>query len=319
MEEGKTGKPFIIANPIYDTVFKRLMENHRVAKFILGTILEQQIEDLTVMPQEFTYKLDLTKNQDTDKAVDKETTGESRYYRISRLDFMATVRTGGGKSRKILIEIQKTWSTADVIRFRKYLGQQYVRKDIIDGKPTSLPVTTIYILGNNLPEIDCPCVKVGRRYVDMRDKQPIDAMSEFIEHLTHDSYVIQAGRITDVRYTTNLDRLLSIFEQKYFAREGSQVIKRYPYNPEDENMKLITGILHEMGVDPDENKLIEEEEESLRYIEDINSEHEALKKALEEKDKSLEEKEKSLKEKSRTIEEQTKEIEELKRLLREKR
>jgi hypothetical protein len=223
--EGKTGKPYVIANPIYDTVFKRLMENNRVAKFILGAILERQIEDLTVMPQEFTYKRDLTKAAEGDKGAksetDKETAEPYNYYRISRLDFMATVRTEGGELSKILIEVQKTWHTADVIRFRQYLGQQYVREDIIDGETVILPITTIYILGNNLPEIDCPCIKVGRTYTDMRDKQPIDARSEFIEHLTHDSYVIQAGRITDVHYTTNLDKVLSIFEQKYFVFAGA--------------------------------------------------------------------------------------------------
>jgi hypothetical protein len=34
----------IIANPIYDVVFKRLMENDKVAKFFIGTLLEQTIE-----------------------------------------------------------------------------------------------------------------------------------------------------------------------------------------------------------------------------------------------------------------------------------
>jgi hypothetical protein len=33
-------KPFIIANSIYDTVFKRLMENQRIVKFFLSTIIK---------------------------------------------------------------------------------------------------------------------------------------------------------------------------------------------------------------------------------------------------------------------------------------
>jgi hypothetical protein len=38
--KGPTGfKPFIIANPIYDTVFKRLMENMKIVKFFLSAIL----------------------------------------------------------------------------------------------------------------------------------------------------------------------------------------------------------------------------------------------------------------------------------------
>jgi hypothetical protein len=62
-----SGKPFIIANPIYDTVFKRLMENQRIVKFFLSTILERQIEDITVLPQEFTYRLDKTKVLEKEK------------------------------------------------------------------------------------------------------------------------------------------------------------------------------------------------------------------------------------------------------------
>jgi hypothetical protein len=211
----KMSKPFIIANPLYDTVFKRLMENQRIAKFFLSTILEQPVEDVTVLPQEFTYKFDPTKV--SEKSKNKVKKGSIEYYFIFRLDFMATIRDVDGTPRKILIELQKSWDALDVVRFRQYLGEQYVRVDYIDGKETILPITTIYILGNNIVGINCPCVKVGRIYIDMLNKKPINAESEFIENLTHDSYVIQAGRITDVRYATNLDKLLSIFEQKYFV------------------------------------------------------------------------------------------------------
>jgi hypothetical protein len=36
-----TSKKMIIANPIYDVVFKRLMENEWMAKFFIGTLLDQ--------------------------------------------------------------------------------------------------------------------------------------------------------------------------------------------------------------------------------------------------------------------------------------
>ena len=45
----------IIANPIYDVVFKRLMENERVAKFFISTMLGQKVESVQLKPQEFTY------------------------------------------------------------------------------------------------------------------------------------------------------------------------------------------------------------------------------------------------------------------------
>ncbi|MDR2776292.1 MAG: hypothetical protein LBC19_16455, partial [Tannerella sp.] len=173
-KKNKDWKPFIIANPIYDTVFKRLMENQRIAKFFLSTILEQQVEDITVMPQEFTYKLDKTKISGKTVEIEVEEKGKGgnvEYFSIFRLDFMATVLDVEGVRHKILIELQKSWDTMDVIRFRQYLGEQYVRVDIIEGKETVLPITTIYILGSNLSEVECPCVKVGRTYTDMLNRK----------------------------------------------------------------------------------------------------------------------------------------------------
>jgi hypothetical protein len=322
-EEKKTGKKtFTIANPIYDTVFKKMMENRQIAKFFLSTILEQQIEDVSVLPQEFVRKTNIPKGK-------KKRRGKIEYYSILRLDFMATVRTEDGRHKKILIEVQKSWDMMDVMRFRQYLGEQYATDSI-------LPITTIYILGNSLSEIQCPCIKVGRTYTDMLNKTPIDKKSEFIELLTNDSYVIQAGRITDVRYATNLDRLLSIFEQNYFVASGSDVEKEYRYQPEDEDIALITGILHEMICDPEERREIEGEREVLRIFNNVKNplrqtiakqakaleeKDKAIKeqaKTIEGKDKALEEKDKNIEEQAKNIEEKDKKIAELKRLLRDK-
>jgi hypothetical protein len=41
----------IIANPIYDTTFKKLMENGRLSRFFIGTLLEQTIVSLEMNPQ----------------------------------------------------------------------------------------------------------------------------------------------------------------------------------------------------------------------------------------------------------------------------
>ena len=51
----------IIANPIYDLTFKRLMESERVAKFFIGTLLGQTIETVPPAPQEFTRYDDKSK------------------------------------------------------------------------------------------------------------------------------------------------------------------------------------------------------------------------------------------------------------------
>ena len=104
----------VIANPIYDVVFKRMMENEKVAKFFIGTLLEQTIETVQIKPQEFTF------------------TDELAGISVFRLDFIATIKTDKGEFKKILIEIQKAKNQIDLMRFRNYLAEQYKKEDIVN-------------------------------------------------------------------------------------------------------------------------------------------------------------------------------------------
>ena len=47
----------IIANPIYDVVFKRLMENERIAKFFISTLLDETVVDLSIKSEALLLKL----------------------------------------------------------------------------------------------------------------------------------------------------------------------------------------------------------------------------------------------------------------------
>jgi hypothetical protein len=294
----------IIANPIYDVVFKRLMENERVVKFFIGTLLDQTIESVEAQPQEFTY-LD-----------------ELAGIAVFRLDFMAVIQTAGGERKKVLIEIQKARNLIDLMRFRNYLAEQYKKENIVDNEKIVLPITTIYVLGFTLPEIETACVKVDRNYIDLINKTLITRKNYFIESLTHDCFIVQAGRITN-RYQTRLDKLLSVFEQAHFT-DDTRVVKQYAHEPDEEEVKLITDILHHSGTEPEERKLIEIEQEAWRSINAMfeDKEKKYLKemgekdKALEEKDKALDENYKAMEEKDKALEEKDREIEALKRQLR---
>ncbi|MDR3266142.1 MAG: hypothetical protein LBT24_01035, partial [Tannerella sp.] len=307
-QEERRPKSLTIANPMYDTVFKRLMENDRVVKFFIGTLLEQEVLSVDVRPQEYTV---LSKKEKKKNA----TLG----YSVYRIDFMATVKTKEGEHKKILIEVQKTWDKGDAMRFRNYLADQYKRKDKVDGISIVLPITTIYVVGFDLTEIKSPCIKIGRNYIDLSNHQTIEAKDPFIEKLTHDSYIIQTKKITDERYRTKLDKLLSIFEQAHFYG-SDEILKQYRHQPDDEDMQLITSILHEMGADPEERKQLELEAEAIRIIEDNYVNEMRIKdKAIEEKDKALEEKDKTIEEKDKTIEETRKINEEQAKALEETR
>ncbi len=294
----------LIANPIYDVVFKRLMENDKVAKFFIGTLLDEVIENVEVKPQEFTYVNDLVG------------------VAVFRLDFIATIKTQTGEFKKVLIEVQKARNFIDLMRFRNYLAEQYKKEDLIDNKATILPITTIYILGFNLPEIETPCLKIERNYKDLVNQQIILERSDFAEKLTHDSFIVQVKRITN-RYQTKLDKLLSLFEQKYFL-DDKKITKNFQHDLEsDEDIKSTTTILHYVGTNPDERKLLEDEQEAWRSIDvmmgDLRSKMIESEKILKEKDKVIDENKKALDENKKVINEKDKLIEELMRKLNEKK
>jgi hypothetical protein len=232
---------------------------------------------------------------------------------VFRLDFVATIRTELGELKKVLIEIQKAKNPIDLMRFRNYLAEQYKREDIINQKKEVLPITTIYILGFKLPEINSACIKVERNYKDLIMDVILDTKSEFVEKLTHDSFVVQVERITD-RYQTRLDKLLSIFEQKYFIDER-KVLKEFAHDVDIEEMKLAMDILHHAGVTPEERAKIEAEREAWRTIQAMFGEQEEeLMKTLEE----LDEAKKALNETSQALNETSQALNETSQALTEK-
>ena len=288
----------IIANPIYDVVFKRLMENDKVAKFFIGTLLEQTIETVEVKPQEFTY------------------TNELAGLAVFRLDFIATIKTDAGHYKKVLIEIQKAKNPIDLMRFRNYLAEQYKKEDKINNENVVLPITTIYILGFKLPEIETPCIKVERNYKDLINKITLERKSEFVEKLTHDSFVVQVARITD-RYQTRLDKLLSVFEQSNFT-DAKEITKDFAHDPDIDELKTMTDILHYVGTDPKERKQIEIEQEAWRTVNAMFEEKERkYQKALEEKDQALNEKDQALNEKDQALNEKDQALNEKDKLIEE--
>jgi hypothetical protein len=286
----------IIANPIYDVVFKRMLENERVAKFFIGTLLEQTILSVEVKPQEFTYL------------------NESGSLAVFRLDFIATILTETGESKKVLIEIQKAQNQIDLMRFRNYLGEQYRKEDTVNDEKVALPITTIYILGFSLPEILTPCIKVERNYIDLINRTVLQTKSDFVERLTHDCFVVQVQRITG-RYQTRLDKLLSVFEQTNFL-DDKKIVKEFTHETDLEELKLMTEILHHSGTNPTEKQKIEAEQEAWRsYYAMFADERRKLLKALSEKDQALSEKDQALSEKEQALSEKDKVLSEKDQLI----
>ena len=193
-----------IANPIYDSVFKYLLDDLEIAKGLLSLILEEEIVELNFQPE--------------------ETRVESpRIFSpsiiIYRLDFKAVIKTKEGKYEKILIELQKTRRNSNIMRFRNYLADNYIKKDGVllnkGQKEVPLPIVTIYFLGFKLANILTPILKVCNTYYDIINKVTLKKKPKepFILLLNHESYTIQIPRLpADMR--SELEEILSVFKQE---------------------------------------------------------------------------------------------------------
>jgi hypothetical protein len=232
----------LIANPIYDTVFKHLLENQRAAKFFICTLLGKPILSISVRSPERTY-ID---------PKDKE-------LKLLRMDFTVEIGTEDSSSQKVIIEMQKSDKRiTDVSRFRRYLGHEYMHD--------TMPIISIYVLGFSLPGIDTACLRISRGYYDLIEDKEMPAVSDFAERLTHDCYIVQVPRIQP-RMKTPLDRLLSVFEQKNFI-DGTEADKTYDYPISDAGVKEITDILHYLSTDPEGRKELDDEQYYRQYVED---------------------------------------------------
>lgn len=191
----------IIANPIYDVVFKYLLEDVEIARELLSTILGDEIQSLELKPQE--------------TATEKSGGGIS----ILRFDFKAIIKNKSGELHKVLIELQKAKKAFDVMRFRRYLGDNYRKEDDVlndKGEPEKrpLPIISIYFLGFPLDNIHAGVVKINREYRDVVTQEILEIKEDFVELLTHDSYLIQARKLPR-KARTKLERILQVFSPIY--------------------------------------------------------------------------------------------------------
>ena len=198
-----------IANPIYDAVFKYLMEDVRVAKTILSALLQKDVVEVDVRKHEYT---------------------NGRHDKISmfRIDFGAKVRQEDGTLKLVLIELQKTWLETETLRFRQYLGTQYANPDNIDKDSGSdgygIPMIAVYLLGHRVGKIKEPVLYVSHKSYDYNGNEVTEGMPDpFVESLTHDSIIVQIPLLHGL-VNNRLTKVLSVFDQKKKNKSNHQVL-----------------------------------------------------------------------------------------------
>ena len=89
---------------------------------------------------------------------------------------------------------------------------------VMEEKPSEYksiyPIIAIYILGYNLDDLPYMAVAVNLDVINSANKQKIKVSSFFIEHLTHQSHIIQIRRLPEKRQTL-LEKFLVLFNQAW--------------------------------------------------------------------------------------------------------
>lgn len=288
-----------IANPIYDVVFKFMMEDEKVAKLLLSALLKKEILALQMCQQEYTAM-------------------QQTRISLLRMDFAATIRDNDGTEHLVLIELQKTWLATETLRFRQYLGTQYLSKNNMrketDGR-YGLPIISIYILGHILGDLKEPVVYVRRRYLDY-DDQVIEQKDPFIESLTHDSIIVQIPYLQG-RTRNHLERLLNVFDQAYCTPNNEHLLE---IDEElftlDEQPILIR--LLKAGASPDVRRSMEVEDEILSEIENRDTVIMQKDQLIEQKEQVIEQKEQVIEQKEQVIEQKEQVIEQKEQIIEQK-
>lgn len=200
-----------IANPIYDVIFKYLMENMEIAQYIISAILDEEIVSLELQPQELVTQ--------TEGGI-----------KVARMDFKAVIKTKAGELKATLIELEKNKRGLEVPRFRRYFGHNYFKETTITtdtGKTeqVDLPITVIYFLGYELnKDIDAAVLKVERIYRNVVTNTIFTLKDSFLEALSHDLYVIQIPKLAMV-VQTELEQLLDVFNVSKYKTNDKHILE----------------------------------------------------------------------------------------------
>ena len=298
-----------VANPIYDSVFKFLMEDERIARTILSALLKEEVLSVEIRRHEHT-----------------NTTRDT--ISMFRIDFAAKVKDKDGKEKLILIELQKTWLETETLRFRQYLGAQYLTPENIEKEGEhegyAAPMVAIYLLGHRVGEVEKPVVYVKHNAYDYDGEEVKEAMKDpFIGSLTHDSIIVQIPLLHG-RINNHLDKVLSVFDQSYRDKKNRQIIvlDETRYEGDADMMYLLRRLIAatanaelrmDMNVEDEYFSAIENRDTELMMK---SQELEEAKKELTEKDNQLTEKDNQLTEKDNQLTEAKSQLTETKNQLK---
>lgn len=277
-----------IANPIYDSVFKYLMEDERIAKTLLSALLKKEVVAVEMRRNEYTN-------------------GVRDNISMFRIDFGAHVKEPDGTIRLVLIELQKTWLETETLRFRQYLGAQYSNPENVPSENNkdgyAIPMVAIYLLGHRVGDINVPVLYVKHKAYDYDGNVVTDGIPDpFVESLIHDSIIVQIPLLHG-QVNNRLEKVLSVFDQSQKNGSDRHVlnVNDTPFNDDEDMQYLLRRLLMAAA--------------NAQLRQEMNVEDEYF-KALEDRDTALMIKDKKLAEQAEQLEQNKAELEQNKAQLR---
>ena len=245
-----------VANPIYDIVFKYLMEDERIAKIIISALLKKKVLEVHQRRNEYS---NITRDS----------------LSVFRIDFGATVVEDDGTEHLVLIELQKTWLETETLRFRQYLAAHYSNPENInekEGDGSAIPMVAVYLLGHKVGDIEEPILYVKPTPHDYDGNIVTEGLpNTFVDSLTHESIIVQIPRLHG-HVSNRLEQVLNVFDQS--RRESNHIlnINEVDYTGDEEMQCIISRLIsaaadakmrHEMNVEDEYFSAIEKRDTEI--------------------------------------------------------
>jgi hypothetical protein len=304
----------IIPNPIYDVVFRYLMEDIDSAKIVISTLINENIKSLHLEPSTHSEKND---NQSEIEIQDPKTKDDIKLF---HLDFTAVIELPDGSEELIMIELQKASEPDDIFRFKRYISKNFQRKhekEITDPKTQAIEsvnkpirLIPIFILNFRIEnEINDLLIKTNRVNTGIFKNKNLQKHNEFIDNLSYDIWVVQLPNLHNINeidyknddYKQKLYSLLKLFDQKSKVKDNEHRLRII--------RKLFPGfldrVIKRLQAASINNPNLEEqmfaEDEYLKTLIKRDNKITLLEQLLNQKDKALEDKDKALEDKDIVI------------------
>ncbi len=306
----------VIPNPIYDVVFRYLMEDPGSAMIIISTLINEKIKKLQLEPTTHSEK----KKHGTEIEIQDPKTKDDIH--LFHLDFTAIVELPDGSEELIMIELQKASEPDDIFRFKRYISKNFQKKqekEITDPKTQAIetinkPIRLIPIFFLNFRienEINDLLIKTNRLKTGVFKNKNLQKHNDFIDNLSYDIWVVQLPNLQNIseneyindEYKQKLYALLKLFDQKSKVKDNEhrlRIIRKFFPGFLDRVIKRIQAASVN---NPNLEEQMYAEDEYLKSLIKRDIKITLLEEIIDKKDKALEDSKKIIFEFAKTLKE----------------